>query len=355
MMGLATRLVGELGDELSQLSLSGPRTNAAVRTMLSGVLSLLVALWLNLDDPWWAAITGFSLVQQNAAATLLRSVDRALGTIVGALIGYFAVGLVGDHLVFLLICGGCAAFGIYGQERAEHGYAILLGAVTVILVMFGSLVQPEIALHLATYRALAILVGVGVACAVDSILAEPGIIARGAAAKPGVWASPIDRELLVVAVSGGVAIAMVPIIWETLQLPGLGQTPITAFVIMTAMRHEPAWKAATRAFGCLLGGLYGLVAMSWIGDAFLPWLLFLSAGLFVCGHIYRGSGDASYVGQQAGVAIMLAMIQGAAPSSDVVPAIDRMVGVFGGILVVAACHPVLAPVVRRLMGPAPET
>ena len=95
--------------------------------------------------------------------------------------------------------------------------------------------------------------------------------------------------------------------------------------------------------------------MSWIGDAFLPWLLFLAAGLFVCGHIYRGSGDASYVGQQAAIAIMLAMIQGAAPSSDIVPAIDRMVGVFGGILVVAACHPVLAPVVRRLIGPTPET
>ena len=153
---------------------SGPRTNAAVRTMLSGVLSLLVALWLNLEDPWWAAITGFSLVQQNATATLLRSIDRALGTIVGALIGYFAVGLVGDHLAFLLICGGCAAFGIYGQERAEHGYAILLGAVTVILVMFGSIVQPEIALHLATYRALAILVGVGVACAVCQALVDDG-------------------------------------------------------------------------------------------------------------------------------------------------------------------------------------
>jgi Na+-transporting methylmalonyl-CoA/oxaloacetate decarboxylase beta subunit len=104
--------------------------------------------------------------------------------------------------------------------------------VTVILVMFGSLVEPEIARRLATYRTLEILVGVGVACAVDSILAEPGIIAQGAAAKPGVWASPIDRELLVVAVSGGVAIAMIPIIWETPQLPGLGQTPITAFVII---------------------------------------------------------------------------------------------------------------------------
>ena len=355
MTGLATRLIGELGDELGQLSLSGPRTNAAVRTMLSGVLSLLVALWLHLDNPWWAAITGFSIVQQNAPATLSRSLDRALGTIVGALIGYLAAAWVTDHLMCQLICGVSAAFGIYGQERAEHGYAILLGAVTVILVMFGSLEQPGIALHLATYRALEILVGVSVACAVDLVVAAPALIAQTAPAKPGVWAAPIDRELMVVAASGGVAIAMIPIIWEGLQLPGLGQTPITAFVIMTAMRHEPAWKAATRAFGCLVGGLYGLVAMSWIGDAFLPWLLFLAAGLFVCGHIYQGSGDASYVGRQAGVAVMLAMIQGAAATSDILPAIDRMVGIFGGILVVTGCHPLLAPVVRRLMGPAPET
>lgn len=353
MTGLSRRLIGELGDELGQLSLSGPRTNAAVRTMLSGILSLLLALWLNLDNPWWAAITGFSIVQQNAAATLSRSLDRAIGTIAGALIGFVAAAWVTDHLLFQLICGACAAFGIYGQERAEHGYAILLGAVTVILVMFGSLVEPGTALHLATYRALEILVGVSVACAVDFVLADRALRTGAAAAKPGVWAAPIDGELLVVAVSGGVAIAIIPMIWEGLQLPGLGQTPITAFVIMTAMRHEPAWKAATRAFGCLLGGVYGLVAMSWIGDASLPWLVSLAAGLFVCGHIYQGAGDASYVGRQAGVAMMLAMIQGAGPSSDILPAIDRMVGVFGGILVVAACHPVLAPLVRRIIGPQP--
>jgi hypothetical protein len=41
--------------------------------------------------------------------------------------------------------------------------------------------------------------------------------------------------------------------------------------------------------------------------------------------------------------------------NGVLPAIDRMVDVFGGILVVAASHPLLAPVVRRLMGPALET
>ena len=36
--------------------------------------------------------------------------------------------------------------------------------------------------------------------------------------------------------------------------------------------------------------------------------------------------------------------------NGVLPAIDRMVGVFGGILVVAACHPPPPPAARQWSG-----
>lgn len=39
---------------------------------------------------------------------------------------------------------------------------MLLGAVTVVLVMFGALEAPGDALRLAVYRAMEIMVGVGV-------------------------------------------------------------------------------------------------------------------------------------------------------------------------------------------------
>jgi len=355
MTGRAMHLVGEIGNDLRTLLAPGPQTNAAVRTALSGVVSLLVALWLHLDNPWWAAITGFVVVQQNPSATLSRAVDRATGTIAGALVGYLAAASIADHLMFQLICASCTAFAIYGQERVEHGYAILLGGVTAILVMFGSLAAPDMALHLAVYRALEILVGVAVACTVDYALGEPAPLAPSTSPKPGIWSLPVDRDLLVVALSGGIAIGLIPMIWESLQLPGLGQTPITAFVILTAMRHEPSWKAITRACGCLLGALYGLAAMRLVGDAFVPWLTAIAIGLFVSGHVYRGSSDVSYVGLQAGVAIIVATIQGTAPTPDILPPIDRLVGVFGGIVVVALCQPVLVPLVRRMIGVSPPT
>ena len=151
--------------------------------------------------------------------------------------------------------------------------------------------------------------------------------------------------------TGCIAIALIPLIWETLQLPGLGQTPITAFVILTAMRQEPGWRALTRVAGCFLGGVYGLAAMHLVGDAFVPWIVTLFAGLYLFAHITHGKGDASYVGLQAGIAIVVSMVLGQGPSSNVSPAVNRLVGVFGGVLVVSICHPLLAPLVRRFIDP----
>jgi uncharacterized membrane protein YccC len=341
---LTTRLLAELGHEFRGL-LVAPRTRAALRTALASVASMLAAQALHLDDPWWAGITGFVLIQRDAGATFLRSIDRAAGTIVGAIIGYFTAGTIQDHLTFQVLVASCAAFSIYGQERAEHGYAVLLAGVTVILILFGSLAEPGQALNLSVYRTLEILVGIAVTCVVDYGLAAPAAPVP-AAAKPGIWSVPVDRDLLVAAITGGIAIALIPLVWESLQLPGLGQTPITAFIILTSLRQEPFWKALTRLSGCILGGAYGLGMMHFVGDSFLPWITALFIGIFVCGHIFRGGGDTAYVGMQAGFPIIMAMVQGSAASENILPAVDRVVGVVGGVLVVSVCHPLLTPLVQ---------
>ncbi len=352
MPDLLTRLADDLAGDLRALALPGPRASGALRTALAAVLATLAAFALHLDNPWWAAITGVVIVQTDRTATLSRSIDRVIGTTIGALVGYLASATITDHLLFLSIAAGCTGFVIYAQERAEHSYAFLLGGITVVLVMFGSLATPGVALHLAVYRWLEIFVGVVVACAVDYVLAEPAASAT-AAPRPGVLTLPIDRELATIAVTGGIAIALIPLIWETLDLPGLGQTPITAFVILTAMRQEPVWKALTRAAGCLFGAVWGLVAMHLVGGSFLPWLFALFAGLYLASHIRHGNGDASYVGQQAGIAIVIAMIQGPGPSADIMAAINRLIGVFGGVLFVSICQPLLSPLVRRIIDPRP--
>jgi uncharacterized membrane protein YccC len=349
---LIDRVAHDLAVEFKAFSFSGQQSRLAACASLGGAGSVLVAVALHLDNPWWAGITAVSILQSHVAATLTRSVERAIGTLAGALVGYVAAPAIDQHLPFQILCAVIVAFTVYGQERSSRSYTVLLGGVTALLVLFGTLSEPDQALHLAVYRSLEVLVGIVVGCLVSYVFHPVPGGASVDAAKPGIFTRPVDIELLSLAVTGGIALALIPDIWETFQLPGFSQTPITAFVIVTAMRRDPGLKALTRALGCLAGGLFGIVAASLVGDALLPWLASLAFGLYVAGFVQHGGGDASYLGQQAAVALLVALVQGPEPSPDLAPAIDRLVGIFGGILVVSALTALLGPIrlwmLRRL-------
>jgi hypothetical protein len=62
------------------------------------------------------------------------------------------------------------------------------------------------------------------------------------------------------------------------------------------------------------------------GDAFIPWMALLFAGVFLFAQIAHGRSPVAYVGTQAGFAFLIAVVQGLAPSSDILPAIDRLYG-----------------------------
>jgi uncharacterized membrane protein YccC len=352
---IVERLKQEITTEVGAISFSGATAGLAFRAALAGMLAIVVAMAINLDAPYWAGITAFGMVRQDVAATLTRSFDRILGTIAGAAIGFVAAATVSDHVIFATLCLVIVSFTLYAQARAEHGYAVLLVGVTALLVMFGSLSTPDAALSLAVYRGLEIIVGAAAASLVDVLTADRASPERDPP-KPGVFSTPVDEEQLVAAVTAGLAIASVPSLWNGLELPGLGQTPITAFVIMIAIQRDPYWTAATRAIGCLAGGIYGLLCLAIVGDSFFLWIGLLFLGLYLSGHILHRGGEASYVGHQSGVAVILAMVEGPAPSPDILPAIDRLVGIFGGIVLVAVFQSLLSPLVRwcirRVIRPA---
>ena len=343
MAGSLDRIAQDLLAELRTLPVRSEQVRAALGTSLGAVGAVLVALTLQLDEPWWAGITAVSILQGRIAATVRRSVERVAGTVAGALAGYALAPLVDWHLLFQIGCAMIVTATVYGQERSRSSYAILLAGVTAILVLFGTLANPSASLHLAVYRTLEVMTGIVVGCLVEYAIGSGAGDEPPGAEKPGVFTGPVDADLLAIAVTGGIAVSLIPDIWETLQLPGFSQTPITAFVIVTANRHEPGLKAFGRILGCLLGGLYGLAVMGAVTDDFVLWLVCLAAGLFVASFVLHGKGDASYVGQQAAIAILLAMVQGTAASTDLLPAVDRLIGIVGGIAVILALDPLLIP------------
>lgn len=334
--GTVQRIVADLAAEARFLVAGGAaQGRLALCVALGATGAVLLALALGLDDPWWAGITAVAVLQSEARATLVRSVERMLGTIAGAVIGFLLVPTLDSHLLFFLACAGVVGFTIYAQERTSRSYTVMLGGVTSLLILFGSLTEPDKSLNLAVYRCLEVLTGV-VSGSLAAYLLHPrrGLPPAFGAARPGIFARPVDADLLGLALIGGVSVAAIPGIWEVLQLPGLGQTPVTAFVMVTALRGDVLLRGLTRCLGCVLGGLYGIAVLGLVGDAFLPWLVCLAFGLYVAGFLQHGGGDASYSGQQASIALLVALVQGSGPTPDILPAVNRLTGIIGGIVLV---------------------
>jgi hypothetical protein len=99
-----------------------------------------------------------------------------------------------------------------------------------------------------------------------------------------------------------------------------------------------------------MGGAYGLVCLRLVDDNTVLWLLLLFFGLYLFSHIKHGNAELSYSGHQAAVATILSMVQGLSPSPDILPSVNRLVGMMGGIVVVVAAAAVIEPLVVRPIG-----
>lgn len=79
-----------LGRELAAWKASRARATFAAQAMLSVALSVALANSLGLSDTWWAAISGFAVMQTSFAGSVQRAAHRIIGTVTGAALGAIA-------------------------------------------------------------------------------------------------------------------------------------------------------------------------------------------------------------------------------------------------------------------------
>jgi uncharacterized membrane protein YccC len=108
-----------------------------------------------------------------------------------------------------------------------------------------------------------------------------------------------------------------------------------------------------RAAGCLLGGGAALLLLaSPLSQIFLPWLLCLMAGIWVFTQIQSGRHGIGIVGAQAGIALILTLVQGFGPPASLLPAVDRIAGMLGAIALLFVFTLLLGPPAASSRGPA---
>jgi uncharacterized membrane protein YccC len=377
-----------LGRELIAIKPTPARALFATQAMLSVGLAVALAYAFHLSNIWWAAISGFAVMQSKFSACAQRGVQRVVGTVAGALIGAAAGPVVGDvPWLFVPLLGVITGLSVYRALISDAGYAWVLGAVTALMVTFEAhhLVSAAATASFALLRVAEVVVGTVASVGVSAVF-HAGLQqyrkSRGAPPVPRAQAaSTVDRvdganaQLVTVMPSDAaravqaldathvardeaVALAMRKRLgwqsaWSVMilaalayawDLPGFAQAMVTAIAVLilpASALGKPTKKPITermiqRFLGCLLAGAVSLALLPLLGDNPFACMIALCAGVWIGCHVQTGTQGASYVGRQFGIAFIMVFVQDHHWSSDPMPALMRLGGILGGIVVLSA-------------------
>ncbi len=337
---LLDRTLTGFGRELADIGTRPAQGRMGTVAAVSVVLTTIVALMMQLDAPWWAAISGYMSLMSTGAASVRRGLLRLSGTIAGAALGFvMARWLPYDQVALCLFLGCATMIGVIAVQVSPHGLAWLFMAITSSLVLLMSLNDPTQAFEIACYRTLDVAVGVSCAMVTAKLLqdwhAEPPAAAPGWRHLLGAqWPSVLHGF------RAAISVITVMIVWVMADLPDVGEMAVTIAVVMaapliadggTTTRHLVAEKSFHRFMGCLLGGLVALACLALQVESFVWWLAMIGGVVWVGMHIQMGRHGIPYVGTQFAFVFVVTMVQGLAPPDSIMPGVDRFAGITGGL------------------------
>jgi|FEC22Drversion2_1045045.scaffolds.fasta_scaffold00651_7 uncharacterized membrane protein YccC len=338
--------------ELGELGEAPDRTRQGLVAACSVVLATFLALWLEIQSPWWAAISAFMSLSTTGGASLRRGILRVTGTAAGALLGFvMARWLPYDHFAMYLFLGAVTMAGVIAMQVSPHGLAWLFLCITSILVLLESLNNPLQAASIAYYRMFEVGIGVLSSVIVANLLQdwhrEPPPTAPG-------WRHLLGQQwpVLLHGVRSAIAVCTVVAIWMALEVEQVVEMAITVAVVMAApvivdggfaTRHAVAVRSLHRLLGCMVGGAVALVCLALDVESFAWWLFMIGAAVWVGMHIQVGPHGVGYVGTQAAFAFIVTLIQGARPPDSIMPGVDRFAGIVGGLAILMIISLVLWP------------
>ena len=338
--------------ELGELGSDPARTRLCLVAALTVPLATTMALWLEVESVWWAAISGYMTIMASGAASIRKGLLRMVGTIGGAAVGFFvARWLPYDHFGLNLFLAGSTMLGVVAMQVSPHGLAWLFGTITSILVVLEGLNNPLQVPVIAFYRIFEVGIGVTASAIVANLLmhwhADPP------APVPG-WRHLLGPQwpVMLHGIRAAIAVIIMMQVWILLDLPQVVEMAISIAVVMSApvigdgslgTRRAVAERSLHRILGCLLGGIGALGVLALGVTSFPWWLAMLGGSVWIGMHIQNGKHGVGYLGTQAAFVFIVTLIQGPAPPDSIMPAIDRFAGIAGGMAILLIISLVLWP------------
>lgn len=179
-----------------------PQFILAFRNTLAALLALLVAAFLRLESPYWAAMTALIVIQPTRSLLFEKSFYRLVGTAIGAVAGLLLLRQSASPLVLTLALSlwiaGCVGVGnlLYGLRS----YACMMAGLTGAVVAMSGYQNPPHLYGIAFGRIADVFVGILVATLVTALFTprwsghEIENRLRGAVAETVSWLGLVLRQ-----------------------------------------------------------------------------------------------------------------------------------------------------------------
>ncbi|CAI9122042.1 FUSC family protein [Brytella acorum] len=149
----------------------------ALRTSVAAILSLLIAMWMEMGSPQWAPLTVWVVATASRGETLSKARWRLVGTVVGCCVGIVLIALFpqaaglffASLALWIGLCCGLATF-FDGYRR----YGLLVMSFTSAIVATGAISQPDDVFNVAMARGTYIILGIACEAALAAIFL-PGV------------------------------------------------------------------------------------------------------------------------------------------------------------------------------------
>lgn len=336
--------------EARTLPIPSPRLVDELECAASVALAILFAHLVGAQHISWAAFSGYAVMRGHVRETMLRGALRIVGTTIGAGLALVLVPLLlaGAAIPIVgLVAGVIGAASLYGAIVGKRAYAWLFFGLTFEMILLDRLEHPEIVIRaFAATRFLEVSAGTA-ACVLVSLVST--FTARRLwpappAPPPGRmrWHPHAFRH----AAQAGVAVAILPFLWRSFQIPELAQSAITILATMIVPLSsldadgftEVGRRLVDRVTGCLAGA--ALAAVVLFAAQGSPAILILGTlnGVILGRHVENSGTSVAYMGTQFVLAILVTLVPDHYDQAAIAPALDRLTGIVVGI---ALLEPVL--------------
>jgi len=134
---------------------------AALRTAIAAVTAVLISFFLHLETPYWSGMTVVVVSNLYTGSIIDKAFLRIIGTVVGALLGFYVAGLVANSfLLYLMSCFLIVTISVYYYNLSAAGYAYLLGGLCAFIVISQIAINPQNSFLVAIWRPVEIGIGV---------------------------------------------------------------------------------------------------------------------------------------------------------------------------------------------------